>query len=46
MNENYCALVCKCIFQMMNELWYEQCYMIMCRDELNTNHGAWMQELI
>ena len=29
MNENYCALVCKYVFQRMNELWYEQCYMIM-----------------
>ena len=28
-NENYCALVCKCVLQRMNGSWYEQGYMIM-----------------
>ena len=47
MNENYYALMCGCILQKMNGSWSEQGCMIMyMRDNLKSNHGSWMQELI
>ena len=47
MKENYCALVCECILRNIKESLYEQCCMIMyMRDDLKTNHGPSMQELI